>query len=57
MAPRTSAERHSGHNAQPWLYALGAVLGFLLLNIEIADFSANRHSALTFQFSETSPAT
>ncbi|PYL07666.1 MAG: hypothetical protein DME34_06455 [Verrucomicrobia bacterium] len=41
-----------GWNAPPLLYALGAVLAFLLLNIEIADyFSTPGAAALTFQFS------
>ena len=39
-------------NAQPLLYALGTILAFLLLNIEIADyFSRPGMAALTFQFS------
>ncbi len=41
-----------GRNAQPPLYALGTILAFLLLNIEIADyFSRVGMAALTFQFS------
>ena len=41
-----------GRNMQPLLYTLGAVLAFLLLNIEIADyFSQPGMAALTFQFS------
>ena len=41
-----------GRNAPPLLYALGTILAFLLLNIEIADyFSSAGTSALTFQFS------
>jgi uncharacterized membrane protein len=41
-----------GHNVRPLLYALGTVLAFLLLNIEIADyFSVPGTAALTFQFS------
>jgi hypothetical protein len=41
-----------GHNALPLLYALGTVLAFLLVNIEIADyFSTPGAAALTFQFS------
>jgi uncharacterized membrane protein len=41
-----------GHSALPLLYTLGAVLGFLIVNIEIADyFSAPGTAALTFQFS------
>jgi uncharacterized membrane protein len=41
-----------GRNAQPLLYALGTILAFLLLNIEIADyFSRPGMAALTFQFS------
>src|SRR6266576_3932316 len=45
--------RHSvlGHNALPLLYALGTVLAFLLVNIEIADyFSIPGAAALTFEF-------
>lgn len=37
-------------NAPPILYSLGAVLGFLLMNIEIADFFSTG-PALTFEFS------
>ena len=41
-----------GRNTQPLLYTLGALLAFLLLNIEIADyFSRPGMAALTFQFS------
>jgi len=41
-----------GHSALPLLYTLGAVLAFLIVNIEIADyFSAPGAAALTFQFS------
>jgi uncharacterized membrane protein len=41
-----------GRSAQPLLYALGTILAFLLLNIEIADyFSRPDMAALTFQFS------
>src|SRR6266567_3257673 len=41
-----------GRNARPLLYTLGAILAFLLLNIEIADyFSRPGMAALTFQFS------
>jgi uncharacterized membrane protein len=41
-----------GHNALPLLYALGTVLAFLLVNIEIADyFSTSGAAALTFEFS------
>jgi hypothetical protein len=41
-----------GRNALALLYTLGAVLAFLLVNIEIADyFSAPGAVALTFQFS------
>lgn len=46
--------RHAilGHSAQPLLYALGTILAFLLLNIEIADyFSVPGASTLIFQFS------
>jgi len=39
-------------NVLPLLYALGTVLAFLIVNIEIADyFSAPGTTALTFQFS------
>jgi uncharacterized membrane protein len=41
-----------GYNVQPLLYALGTILAFLLLNIEIADFFSKPGTvALTFQFS------
>jgi uncharacterized membrane protein len=41
-----------GHNMQPLLYALGTVLAFFIVNIEIADyFSTPGVAALTFQFS------
>jgi hypothetical protein len=41
-----------GRNAQVLLYTLGAVLAFLIVNIEIADyFSTPGAAALTFQFS------
>jgi uncharacterized membrane protein len=41
-----------GRNARPLFYALGMILAFLLLNIEIADyFSRPGMAALTFQFS------
>jgi hypothetical protein len=41
-----------GRNAGPLLYTLGAILAFLLLNIEIADyFSRPGMTSLTFQFS------
>lgn len=41
-----------GRNAQPLLYALGTILAFLLLNIEIADyFNRTGMAVLTFQFS------
>jgi hypothetical protein len=41
-----------GSNVRPLLYTLGAVLAFLLVNIEIADyFSSSGTAALTFQFS------
>ena len=41
-----------GRNMRPLLYTLGAILAFLLLNIEIADyFSRPGMAALTFQFS------
>jgi uncharacterized membrane protein len=38
-------------NAQPILAALGVVLAFLLMNIEIADYFSPPGSTLTFQFS------
>ena len=38
-------------NVQPVLAALGTVLAFLLLNIEIADYFSEPGSTLTFQFS------
>src|SRR4029077_5016712 len=41
-----------GHNVRPLLYALGTVLAFFTVNIEIADyFSTPGVAALTFQFS------
>jgi hypothetical protein len=41
-----------GQNVRPLLYTLGAVLAFLIVNIEIADyFSTPGVAALTFQFS------
>ena len=40
-----------GKNAPPVFTALGTVLTFLLLNIEIADFFSEAGSTLTFQFS------
>jgi len=40
-----------GHSVLPLLYALGTVLAFLLVNIEIADyFSTPGAAALTFEF-------
>jgi hypothetical protein len=40
-----------GRNAHPLLYALGTILAFLLVNIEIADyFRQPDAAALTFQF-------
>ncbi len=44
--------RISELNAPPVLAALGTVLAFLLLNIEIADFFSQPGSRLTFQFSD-----
>ena len=41
----------SGANVQAALGSLGTVLGFLLLNIEIADYFSAPGSTLTFQFS------
>jgi len=38
-------------NAPPILTGLGAVLAFLLVNIEIADYFSEQGSTLTFQFS------
>jgi hypothetical protein len=40
-----------GLSAPPLLNALGTVLAFLLLNIQIADFFSEPGSTLTFQFS------
>lgn len=41
-----------GSNVQPLLYGCGTVLGFLLLNIEIADYFTGQGAAsLTFEFS------
>src|SRR6266513_1474225 len=41
-----------GHNVRPLLYALGTVLAFFAMNIEIADYFSTRGvAALTFQFS------
>jgi uncharacterized membrane protein len=41
-----------GQNVRPLLYALGSVLAFFIVNIEIADyFSTPGMAALTFQFS------
>ena len=39
-------------NVLPWLNGMGAVLAFLLLNIEIADYFSTG-STLTFQFRAT----
>jgi hypothetical protein len=39
-----------GANVQPVLYALGVVLAFLLLNIEIADYFSEPGLALIFKF-------
>ena len=45
-------ERVLGHSVLPLLYALGTILAFLLVNIEIADyFSRPGALALTFEFS------
>jgi uncharacterized membrane protein len=45
-------DRVLGHNVRPLLYTLGTALGFLIVNIEIADyFSTPGAAALTFQFS------
>jgi len=42
----------AGINAPPWLYTMGTVLLFLLVNIEIADyFSQPGAPVLTFEFS------
>jgi uncharacterized membrane protein len=47
-----SDEVVSGGKARPLLYALGVILAFLLLNIEIADyFTAPGAGTLTFEFS------
>ncbi|MEO7600356.1 MAG: DUF2339 domain-containing protein [Opitutus sp.] len=43
-------ERVPGLNATPLLDALGVILSFLLLNIEIADFFSAAGMPLTFQF-------
>jgi uncharacterized membrane protein len=43
-------ERVLGINAPPLLNALGTILAFLLLNIEIADYFSPAGSTLTFQF-------
>jgi uncharacterized membrane protein len=40
----------SGTNMRPWLYALGTVLAFVLVNIEIADYFSEGRT-LNFQFS------
>jgi uncharacterized membrane protein len=41
-----------GVNTPPWLYTMGTILVFLLVNIEIADyFSAPGAPVLTFEFS------
>lgn len=40
-----------GRNVRPLFYALGAVLLFLLVNIEIADFFSPPGQGLTFNFS------
>ncbi len=40
----------SGTNMRPWLYALGTILAFVLLNIEIADYFSEGKT-LSFQFS------
>ena len=37
-------------NVLPWLQGMGAVLAFLLLNIEIADYFSTSPTTLTFQF-------
>ncbi len=40
----------SGTNMRPWLYALGTILAFVLMNIEIADYFSESKT-LSFQFS------
>jgi uncharacterized membrane protein len=40
----------AGTNMRPWLYALGTVLAFVLVNIEIADYFSEGKT-LNFQFS------
>lgn len=40
----------SGTNMRPWLYALGTILAFVLVNIEIADYFSEGKT-LSFQFS------
>ncbi|MBV9463810.1 MAG: DUF2339 domain-containing protein, partial [Verrucomicrobiae bacterium] len=47
---RPPRERVLGINAQPLLYGMAGILGFLLLNIEIADYFSTGPT-LTFQFS------
>ncbi|PTY06366.1 hypothetical protein DB347_13140 [Opitutaceae bacterium EW11] len=44
-------ERVLGLNTPPWLNALGGILLFLLVNIEIADYFSEANVTLTFQFS------
>jgi hypothetical protein len=47
-----ASDRVLGITARPLLYALGTVLSFILVNLEIADyFSAPGHAVLTFQMS------
>jgi len=50
---RQDAGPTEGLNIPPALYALGTVLAFLLLNIEIADYFSQPGSLLTFKFSES----
>ncbi len=44
-------ERVLGSDARPILQALGTILAFLLLNLEIADYFSPAGGTLTFQFS------
>jgi hypothetical protein len=40
----------AGRNMRPWLYSLGTILAFVLVNIEIADYFS-QGKTLSFQFS------
>jgi uncharacterized membrane protein len=52
-----SPPRHEvmGNNVQPWLFSLGTILLFLLVNIEIADFFSPPGGRLLFNFSASLP--